>query len=84
MTRTRNGASQSLLVASIPDPRAISWASRHLGANLILALLLILLIGLPAELINSTMKEHYDRVNKPFVGARSALVALEEACSRWR
>lgn len=71
-------AHRSPFVDAIPDPRDVSWSPRHLLANLMLVLLLIVMVGFPAELINSTLKEHYDQVNRPFVGVRSALAALEQ------
>ncbi len=70
-------AGRSELVFGIPDPRDVDWSGRHVRQNLILTLLLILLIALPAELFNSTLKEHYHRVNRPLRGIQAWLAALE-------
>ncbi|MEZ5139286.1 MAG: hypothetical protein R2711_11130 [Acidimicrobiales bacterium] len=50
-------------------------------ANMMLVLLLTVMVGFPAELINSTLKEHYDEVNRPFVGIRALLVRPERAAA---
>ena len=71
-------AERSELLVGVPDPRDIDWSAHHVRQNLILTLLLILLIALPAELFNSTLKEHYHRVNRPLVGIQAWLAALEE------
>ncbi|MBL8775024.1 MAG: Ig-like domain repeat protein [Acidimicrobiales bacterium] len=70
-------AERSELVFGIPDPRDVDWSGRHVRQNLVLTLLLILLIALPAELFNSTLKEHYHRVNRPLRGIQAWLAALE-------
>jgi len=71
-------AGRSALVVDIPTPDDVDLSARHLRGNLILTLLLILLIALPAELFNSTLKEHYHRVNRPLKGIQAWLAAVEE------
>lgn len=71
-------ATRSALVSDIPTPDDVDLGYRHMGGNLILTLLLILLIALPAELFNSTLKEHYHRVNRPLKGIQAWLAAVEE------
>lgn len=73
------GAHRSDLVEAVPDPSDISWSPGHVAANLLLTLLLIMLVALPAELINSTLEEHYERVNRPLRGVQTWLAAVEEA-----
>ncbi|MGD9798744.1 MAG: FGLLP motif-containing membrane protein, partial [Acidimicrobiia bacterium] len=43
-------------VAQIPRPSEISWNARHVGANASIAFGLVLLLGLPAEHLNSSLK----------------------------
>ena len=68
---------RSALVSAIPRPSEVSWSLRNVLANMMLVLLLIVMVGFPAELINSTLKEHYDEVNRPFVGIGALLAGLE-------
>ncbi len=56
------GTARSALAAAIPTISDLDWDVKHVATNVSLMLLLLLLIGLPAEIINSTLKEHYGGV----------------------
>jgi hypothetical protein len=47
---------RSPFVASIPRPSDVNWSVGHVAGNASLALLLVLLLGLPAEVLNASMK----------------------------
>lgn len=53
---------RSTVVAAIPTVKDISKSGKVVLVNLILVAILMLLITFPAELFNSTLKEHYDEV----------------------
>jgi hypothetical protein len=46
-------------IASIPRPSDVSWNLAHVGVNASLAFALVVLLGLPAELLNSALKARY-------------------------
>jgi hypothetical protein len=47
---------ESLFVSLIPRPSDVSWSPGHVGFNLSITFALVLLLGLPAELLNSSIK----------------------------
>ncbi len=47
---------ESLFVSLIPRPSEVSWSPGHVGFNLSITFALVLLLGLPAELLNSSIK----------------------------
>jgi hypothetical protein len=59
-------------VAMIPRPSEISWNLGHVGANASIAFAMVLLLGLPAELLNSSLKARAAlrpaRVRLPLLG----------------
>ena len=52
-------SARSIVVRSIPSPTDISFSPKLLIENATLALLLIVLVALPAEIFNSTLKQHH-------------------------
>jgi hypothetical protein len=52
-------SARSVVVRSIPSPTDISFSPKLLAENATLALLLIVLVALPAEIFNSTLKQHH-------------------------
>jgi hypothetical protein len=71
---------QSELVTAVPTPDDISTDPQTIAANVLLALALILLIGFPADIFNSTLAEHYDEVTSWFrFGRRRRQAALARA-----
>jgi hypothetical protein len=44
------------------DPTQLKLSFSHVGQNMLLAALLVLLIAFPSELFNSTVQEHYDEI----------------------
>ncbi|MGD9796586.1 MAG: FGLLP motif-containing membrane protein [Acidimicrobiia bacterium] len=63
-------------VASIPRPDQIAWNIGHVGTNASIALALVLMLGLPAELLNSSLKAR--AAGRP-TRVRSALLTRLEA-----
>ncbi len=55
----RGQSARSIVVRSIPSPTDISFSPKLLVENATLALLLIVLVALPAEIFNSTLKQHH-------------------------
>jgi multisubunit Na+/H+ antiporter MnhB subunit len=53
---------QSELITAVPTPSDISTDVKTIAQNVLLALALILLIGFPADIFNSTLAEHYDEI----------------------
>jgi hypothetical protein len=71
---------QSELVTAVPTPADISTDPETIAANVLLAIALILLIGFPADIFNSTLLEHYDEVRGWFrFGRRRREAALARA-----
>jgi hypothetical protein len=56
-----DGSDRSFLAAAIPTLSDISFEPGHVAANGGIVLLLLLLTGLPAEVLNATLKENYDQ-----------------------
>ena len=54
---------RSLLVQSVPAPGDLSLAPKALALSALLAALLILLIGFPADMFNATLLEHYEEIS---------------------
>jgi Bacterial Ig-like domain (group 3)/Fibronectin type III domain len=50
------------LAQGVPTPLDLSWRPAHLLGNVGLAALLLLLLALPAELFNLTLRAHRDRI----------------------
>ncbi|MEA3019870.1 MAG: hypothetical protein QOI47_1394, partial [Actinomycetota bacterium] len=67
-------------VLSIPRPGDVSWSIGHVGANASLAFALVLFLGLPAELLNSSLKERFS--GRPRRARLPALVRVEEVVNR--
>ena len=61
--------------SSIPRPDDISWSAKHIGNNAWIAFLLVLLLGLPAEILNSSLKAR--QMNKPHHKRRGRIHELE-------
>jgi hypothetical protein len=57
------GPTRSAFVRSVLDPTELKLSFSHVGQNLLLAALLVLLIAFPSELFNATVQEHYDEIN---------------------
>ncbi|HJV08748.1 MAG TPA: FGLLP motif-containing membrane protein, partial [Acidimicrobiales bacterium] len=53
---------QSEIINAVPTPDDISTDTETIATNVLLALALILLIGFPADIFNSTLAEHYDEI----------------------
>jgi hypothetical protein len=68
---------RSFLAAAIPTVGDISFEPAHVAANAGLVLLLLLLTGLPAEVLNATLKENYHQ--RPRRSRFPRLVALGSA-----
>jgi hypothetical protein len=74
---------RSELVTSVPEPSQISTDARTIAVNILLALALIILIGFPADIFNSTLAENYDEITgwfrfrrRPFAGFERRFDAL--------
>jgi hypothetical protein len=50
---------RSLLAAALPTPRDVSFDAGHVGMNALIVLVVLFLVGLPAELLNSVLKANY-------------------------
>jgi hypothetical protein len=53
---------RSILVSSVSAPSQLDTSLEHLATNFLWALLFVLLSWLPAEIINSVLKEHHVRI----------------------
>jgi hypothetical protein len=69
-------------VRSIPSPTDISFSPKLLAQNATLALLLIVLVALPAEIFNSTLKQHHAYLVKRTAGIRLFAEKIESHMSR--
>jgi hypothetical protein len=49
-------------IVGVPTPWQVSTDIKVVGVNLLIALILALLLALPAELLNATVRENYDEV----------------------
>lgn len=54
---------RSILVSSVPTAGDVSLAPKLLATSALLALLLVLLVGFPADMFNATLLEHYEEVS---------------------
>jgi hypothetical protein len=69
-------------VRSIPSPTDISFSPKVLAENATLALLLIVLVALPSEIFNSTLKQHHSYLVKRTAGIRLFAEKVEGHLSR--
>lgn len=74
---SRPTVTRSELVEAVPAPDSVSWSAGHVASSSLLALLLIMLLAFPAELVNSTLVDHYEEIERPFARGRSRLLAFE-------
>lgn len=77
----RTQAERSTFVRTIPTPSSVSWSLGHVAVNSMLALLLLLLVGIPATLVDNTLEENYDRIFGAHPKVRHVLLRAEAAFS---
>ena len=70
------------IAQSIPTISAISLKPKHLAENAGIAVMLLLLVALPAELFNSTLQAHNDRITRSKGLIRKFASNLEEKLNR--
>ena len=58
----RSSGHRSRVAGSLPTPGDLSYKPVHVATNVSLALLLLILVSIPAELFNHTFREHYDEI----------------------
>lgn len=71
---------RSSFVLGIPSPVSVDWSGAHLTVNLLLALLLMLLTGIPSTLIDKTIEENYHRIVRSFADDEERAIHRAE---RW-
>jgi hypothetical protein len=80
---SRFDVARSLLADSIPTSRDIDWSAASILGAVWLALLLILLVELPATLVNATLEDHHDRVVRPFGGIIDVAARADAVIAGW-
>jgi hypothetical protein len=71
------GAERSSFILGIPSPVMVDWSGAHVVVNLLLALLLMLLVGIPSAIVDNTMEENHDRIVRRFAGEQAAIRRAE-------
>jgi len=59
---TTSGVHRSVFVTSSNQPRQIPLTLKSIGFSVLIAGLLLLLLGFPSQVFNSTLQEHYEEV----------------------
>lgn len=70
------------VVRSVPTLHQVDFSAEHVAGNAILALILILLVELPAHIFNSTLKEHHPEIVRMTRRVRQQLDRAEAWLSR--
>ena len=58
----QDNGERSEFVRSLRDPSEVSLSLRTLAESLLLAALLVLLVGFPADMFNATLLQHYEEI----------------------
>jgi hypothetical protein len=64
--RVTRGEHRTAFVTSLNQPREISFTLRSVGVSAAIALGVLVLLGFPAQVFNSTLQEHYEEVRRWF------------------
>jgi hypothetical protein len=72
---------RSFFVRSVRDPTELSFTPKFIAESVLLAAVLILLVGFPAEMFNSTLLENYEEISGWF--SWSWLQRLRSWLSGW-
>jgi hypothetical protein len=72
-----DGVQRSAFVLGIPSPVSLDWGGAHLVVNLLLALLLMILTGIPSGIVDKTLEENHHRIVHSFAGEEAAIRRVE-------